>query len=51
MLKLFSIDLKLFWLMINCLKRLDLRATNMVSLYIQKDIECEIENVFEKRFD
>ena len=37
--------------MINCLKRLDLRAINMVSLCIQKHTESEIENVFEKRFD
>jgi len=32
--------------MINCLKLLDLRAINMVSLYIKKHTESEIENVF-----
>jgi len=32
--------------MIDCLKRLDLRVINMVSLYIQKHTESEIENVF-----
>ena len=48
---MFSVELKLIWLMINCLKRLDLRAINMISLCIKKNTESEIENVFEKRFD
>jgi len=33
---MFSVELKLFWLMINCLERLVLRAINMVSLLISK---------------
>jgi len=32
--------------MINCLKRLDLRGINMVSLCIKKYTESEIENIF-----
>jgi len=48
---MFSVELKLFWLIINCLKRLDLKAINMVSLYIKKHTESKIENVFEKSFD
>jgi len=48
---MFSVELKLIWLVINCLERLVLRAINMVSLCIKKDTESEIEIVFEKRFD
>jgi len=53
---MFSIELKLFWLMIDCLERLVLKAKNMVSLWISKkkkktqQQESEIETVFEKRF-
>jgi len=43
---MFSVELKLFLLMINCLKRLDLRVINMVVFCIKKHIESEIENVF-----
>ena len=37
--------------MIDCLKRLVLRAINMVSLCIQIYTKSEIEIIFEKRFD
>ena len=37
--------------MIDCLKRLDLRVINMITLYIQNIKKNEIENVCEKRFD
>jgi len=51
LLNLFSVELKLIWLVINCLEWLVIRAINMVSLCILKHTKSEIEIVFEKRFD
>jgi len=48
---MFLDELKLIWLMINCLKWLDLRVIHIVSLCIKKHTKSEIENVFEERFD
>ena len=47
---MFLVELKLFWLMIDCLEQLVLRAINMVSLCIKKYTKSKIEIIFEKRF-
>jgi len=45
---LFLVYLKLFWLMIDCLKWLDLRAINMITLNIQNIKKERLKTFFRR---